>query len=182
MEQEPEKVFDSVYEIINAGDISHELKKLKELQILLSEQKATSAFFNSPNSLIQFIEYLFDRRFGWSDERVQSPLKSKKQPHSFEDESRIKKALNETADEFFFFLKQQPITSLLLIALSHVIENAENKPVVREQTFKHFFDWMNHQIASDNTIKEKVSQNFSYIEVQYSYVKQILANCCCWID
>lgn len=165
MEKDPEKVFELVNEIINAGDVSRELKKLKELQTLLSQQEATSAFFNSPDFLNQFIEYLFDRRFGWSDERVQSPLKSKKQPQSFEDESRIKKALNETADEFFFFLKQQPITSLLLIAISHVIENANNKPVVREQTFKHFFDWMNHQIASDNTIKEKISQNFSFIEV-----------------
>lgn len=128
---------------------------LKQLQDLLTKQEATTLLFSQQELLEPFVVMLFNRRFGWSEEAETLA----------EDDHRSKRAINEAADEFLFYLRDQPLTASILHALAACVSAAASKPVVRKQTFKHFYDWIRAQADEDQELKDKLQSNFTAVQV-----------------
>lgn len=159
-----------IHNLYNSHDLEGEYNILREFKEILTEKDSTDYFFSHSEILNEFVVYIFNRRFGWSDfEKTQqdgNPL-LKNGSSSFEIGNKIKKQINDLTDEFLHFLREQPIATSILDALLLCIAKASSKPVVRKQTFHHLFDWLQLQIADMQTSLSLIHFNFPKIQVLY---------------
>ncbi len=178
---------DTLQSLENASDLQTEYSLLKLLQKHLTTTENTQLFFNNQHLLDQFIPFLFNRRFGWSDgdhplvfnstrsnstaTTTTATVPPSPNRYTFEDETKHKKVINETADEFIHFLREQPISSCLLDSATICASKAlkSNKPVVRQQILTHVFEWIKIQIESDEKQhRNRIAGNFDKIKVTLS--------------
>ncbi len=157
-------------QLSTANELEVECKLLSDFRELLKSSENTEQFFNNEVILDQFVTYLFNRRFGWSDAERSNSFEGKNplriRSSSIEESGKIKKEINDLADDFLNFLRHQPVATPILDTLLSCISQAANKAVVRKQTFHHYFEWLKQQFAhSTPLILDQVENNFEKIQV-----------------
>jgi len=96
----------------------------------------------------QFSLYAFARRYGWSENEISNRGAAfSSQATSFTDEKR---KLNDVLDGFIASFKLCALNETVLGALEFVCLASSTKHVVREQTFKHFFEMLKCNLLSRN--------------------------------
>ncbi len=130
------------------------------LQSKLSVISFAVELFETAEYLKKILFYIFDRRFGWSEGEILEAL----QKNILDANSlKLKKLINDTLDEFIFFLKSQSLSAPILAAYLELVQTT-NKPVVRQQTFRNFFDWLRNRMYQDTELP-KVTKYFEQIKV-----------------
>lgn len=159
-------VKECILQLKTAPDLSKELELLQRLQVQLSTQENTEALFSDTQLVNEFLLYLFHRRYGWTE--ASSSLKESTAVPKIQSE--VQQSLNESTDQFLCFFRDQPITPSIVSALKVVIiacgGSVIDRPVVRLQVFKHFFEWLRFQLnTADLHAADKLHAAYPFILV-----------------
>nr|XP_006825186.1 PREDICTED: uncharacterized protein LOC102802136 [Saccoglossus kowalevskii] len=130
-------------------------------------EKQPEKLLTNVEDLKRFTLYLFERRYGWSEalndevkvEYVHG-LGSQVTSLNTEEDVKLKGRLNDLLDDFLKWYLCQPLSQPLLESLKYTVTEANNLPVVRNQTMIHVMEWLKVN-AHDTT---RISDNLDLIK------------------
>jgi hypothetical protein len=148
-----------VQELLRELPVEREAVLLAELDSTLAQYSSRiSAELSDPTLYQAFLQYVFERRFGWSE-------------HVSASEVPFKKAINDSLDHILSVLLLQPVESTLLSAFVHVVENTA-LPVSRSQAFQFALIWLRSRLESNHD-SAAVEDCFPLVQVCVFYFSSL---------
>ncbi|XP_013392533.1 uncharacterized protein LOC106160455 [Lingula anatina] len=135
--------------------------------------------YSKQNDLNDFTYYLLNRRYGWSELEGKPGSKARARPAKasvMAGEVRHKALLNDLLDDFIKWYMCQKMTKALLESLMYSIQQATNKPVVRNQTIIHAMNWI--KLNLDNLEEEHFTLVKDIILLGLTDVWSAIRNAC----